>query len=115
MPTHWPRPATPSPNAGPSMPLPAWPSCARKTTPERALASLERAVMIDRTRKRSYQRIMMGQAMLGLRDAAHRTYQLLESRLAESDVEPEESTTRLLHQMLHGDGSWRRAVGSADQ
>jgi len=73
--------------------------------PERALASLERAITIDRYQEALYQRIMMVQAMLGRRDAARRTYQLLDSRLSEIDAEPEESTGRLLHQILHDDGS----------
>jgi DNA-binding SARP family transcriptional activator len=83
--------------------------------PEHALAFLERAITIDRYQEALYQRIMTVQAMLGRRDAARRTYQLLESRLADIDAEPEEQTARLLHQILHGNGSRHGAVVSEDQ
>jgi DNA-binding SARP family transcriptional activator len=76
-----------------------------ESEPERALASLERAITIDRYQEALYQRIMMVQARLGRRDASRRTCQLLESRLADIDAEPEEATARLLHQIPHGDGT----------
>lgn len=69
--------------------------------PEQALAALERAITIDRYQETLYRRIMRIQASLNRPDAARRTYQLLESRLTELDVEPDNETAQLLHQILH--------------
>ena len=69
--------------------------------PEHALAALERAINVDRYQETLYRRIMTIQGRLHRPDAARRTYQLLESRLAELDAEPDDSTARLLHQILH--------------
>lgn len=71
--------------------------------PEHALAVLERAITIDRYQEALYQRIMTIQAALGRKDAARRTYQLLETRLVDLEVEPDESTASLLTQILNGE------------
>jgi DNA-binding SARP family transcriptional activator len=68
--------------------------------PEQALAALERAITIDRYQETLYRRIMRIQAGLNRPDAARRTYQLLESRLTELDVEPDNQTAELLHRIL---------------
>jgi DNA-binding SARP family transcriptional activator len=83
--------------------------------PEQALAALERAITIDRYQESLYRRIMRIQASLNRPDAARRTYQLLESRLTELDVEPDNQTAQLLHQILHPEDVRRRTVGSEDQ
>jgi DNA-binding SARP family transcriptional activator len=82
---------------------------------DKALAVLDRAITVDRYQEELYRRIMTVQAALGRTDAARRTYQLLESRLAELDAEPEERTARLLHQIMHRRAQRRPVVGSADQ
>ena len=72
--------------------------------PEQALAHLERAITIDRYQEPLYHRIMRVQDNLGRPDAARRTYQLLESRLAEIEAEPDELTAQLLNKILHRRG-----------
>jgi DNA-binding SARP family transcriptional activator/nucleoid-associated protein YgaU len=84
-------------------------------TPDEALALLERAISIDRYQEPLYRRIMRIQGSLGRPDAARRTYQLLESRLTELDAEPEDTTARLLHQILHPQNAHGHHVGSEDQ
>jgi len=69
--------------------------------PEHALAILERAITVDRYQEPLYRRIMTIQSALDRPDAARRTYQLLQSRLADIEAEPDESTARLLSQILH--------------
>lgn len=64
--------------------------------PERALATLERAITLDLYTEPLYQDIMRLQARLGRPDAVRRTYQLLTTRLDEIDAEPDEETLRLL-------------------
>jgi DNA-binding SARP family transcriptional activator len=85
--------------------------------PEQALAFLERAISIDRYQEPLYRRIMRIQADLGRPDAARRTYQLLESRLTELDVEPDETTAQLLHSRTtrRADVKSATPAGSADQ
>jgi DNA-binding SARP family transcriptional activator len=69
--------------------------------PEQALTYLERAITIDRYQEPLYRRIMRFQDNLGRPDAARRTYQLLESRLAEIEAEPDDLTAQLLNEILH--------------
>lgn len=67
--------------------------------PEAALDHLERAAEIDPYNEELARRIMRAQAELGRHDAVHRTFQLLESRLAELDAEPEDETHHLMHKL----------------
>jgi DNA-binding SARP family transcriptional activator len=60
------------------------------------IAILEDAIRLDPYAEEFYRRLMTMQAKLGHRDAARRTYGQLESRLADLDVDPDESTQRLL-------------------
>jgi DNA-binding SARP family transcriptional activator len=83
--------------------------------PERALMVLDRAITVDRYQEELYRRIMTAQAALGRPDAARRTYQLLESRLAELDAEPDEQTAQLLHQITTRQARDGVHVGSSDQ
>jgi DNA-binding SARP family transcriptional activator len=83
--------------------------------PEQALAALERAITIDRYQESLYRRIMCVQASLNRPDAARRTYQLLESRLTELDVEPDNQTAQLLHQILHPEDVRTRSIESKHQ
>ncbi|MFI0412369.1 BTAD domain-containing putative transcriptional regulator [Actinomadura sp. 3N508] len=64
--------------------------------PERALATLERAITHDPYSETLYRDVMYLQAQLGRPDAVRRTYQLLASRLNEIDAEPDEDTHRLM-------------------
>jgi DNA-binding SARP family transcriptional activator len=64
---------------------------------DRALATLERAVEIDRYGEELYRRIMRLQGDLGRGDAVRRTFRLLERRLSELGVDAEEETRRLAH------------------
>ncbi len=68
--------------------------------PEAALAALEHAIRIDPYTEEVYRRIMRLRAGLGRPGAARRTYRLLETRLADLDVEPEEATERVLRDIL---------------
>jgi DNA-binding SARP family transcriptional activator len=83
--------------------------------PEQGLAALERAITIDRYQESLYRRIMRIQASLNRPDAARRTYQLLESRLTELEVEPDETTSQLLHEILYPEDARTRRVGSGNQ
>jgi DNA-binding SARP family transcriptional activator len=60
------------------------------------IAILEDAVRLDPYAEEFYRRVMTTQAQLGHHDAARRTYGQLESRLADLDMDPDESTQRLL-------------------
>ncbi len=86
----------------------------RNDNPDEAIALLERATTIDRYQEALYQRIIQIQGSLKRPDAARRTYQLLQARLAEIDTEPDETTTRLLHQTLHPERRTSAGVGSTD-
>lgn len=70
------------------------------SAPEQAIQYLERATTIDRYQESLYQRIIRLQGALGRPEAACRTYQLLESRLAELDAQPDTATTRALSEVL---------------
>ncbi|MEU5990342.1 BTAD domain-containing putative transcriptional regulator [Spirillospora sp. NPDC047418] len=64
--------------------------------PDRALATLERALTYDPYSEPLYREVMRLQARLGRPDAVRRTYQLLGSRLDEIDAEPNEDTHQLM-------------------
>nr|WP_239067776.1 BTAD domain-containing putative transcriptional regulator [Actinomadura bangladeshensis] len=64
--------------------------------PDRALATLERALTYDPYSEPLYREVMRLQARLGRPDAVRRTYQLLGSQLDEIDAEPSEDTHQLM-------------------
>jgi DNA-binding SARP family transcriptional activator len=68
--------------------------------PDRAVGVLEVTIPLDSICEDAYRRLIALQAHLGRRDAAKRTWALLQGRLAELDLEAEESTERLVHQVL---------------
>ncbi|HXP33688.1 MAG TPA: BTAD domain-containing putative transcriptional regulator [Acidimicrobiales bacterium] len=68
--------------------------------PDAAIAALERAIEIDPICEDAYRRLMTLQARFGRDDAAQRTWRLLQGRLAELDLEPETTTTDLVHEIL---------------
>ena len=69
--------------------------------PDQALATLEQALRHDPYSEPLYRSIMQLQARLDRPDAVRRTYQLLTTRLAELDTEPDDETHRLLTRLLH--------------
>ena len=84
----------------------------RGQRPDMAIAVLERAVDIDRYAEEPYRRLMAAYAEQGRPDAVAVTWQLLQSRLDELDLEMDTATVRLYHSLnadaLAGDG--RRAT-----
>lgn len=68
--------------------------------PDRALTVLEEAINYDPYAEELYARIMRTQARLGRRDAIHRTYRLLQARLAEIGADPSEITYDLFQNLL---------------
>jgi DNA-binding SARP family transcriptional activator len=68
--------------------------------PERALGVLERTIELDPICEEAYRRLIALQASVDRRDAAQRTWRLLQGRLAELDLEPEEATEQLVHELL---------------
>jgi DNA-binding SARP family transcriptional activator len=68
--------------------------------PDQALAALEQAITHDPYAEPLYRAIMSIQARLGRPDAARRTYQLLETRLTQLDVDPSEETRQFLLTLL---------------
>jgi DNA-binding SARP family transcriptional activator len=73
--------------------------------PNAALAALDHAVTNDPYTEELYRRTMRIQAGLSRPDAVRRTYRLLETRLADLDVEPDDTTDRLLHKLLGRESS----------
>jgi DNA-binding SARP family transcriptional activator len=65
-----------------------------------ALAELDTAMRHDPYAEDLYRRTMRIQAALGRHDAVRRTYQLLETRLADLDVDPTDATTTLRNHLL---------------
>jgi DNA-binding SARP family transcriptional activator len=65
-----------------------------------AIAVLERAIEIDPICEDAYRRLMSLQVRLGHYDSAQRTWRLLQGRLAELDLEPETTTTELVHEVM---------------
>jgi len=68
--------------------------------PERALGVLERTIELDPICEEAYRRLISLQADLDRSDAAQRTWRLLQGRLAELDLDPEETTEHLVHELL---------------
>lgn len=68
--------------------------------PERAIAVLERTIEVDPICEEAYRRLIALQASLDRRDAAQRTWRLLQGRLAELDLDPEETTEHLVHELF---------------
>lgn len=68
--------------------------------PDQALAALEEAIIHDPHAEALYRSIMRLQAHLHQPDAIRRTYQLLETRLAELDIDPTEETHQLFVTLL---------------
>ncbi|MFA1550737.1 BTAD domain-containing putative transcriptional regulator [Actinomadura chokoriensis] len=64
--------------------------------PDRALATLERAITHDPYSEPLYRDVMHLQARLSRPDAVRRTYQLLASRLDEIEADPNEDTHQLM-------------------
>ncbi|WP_301175507.1 BTAD domain-containing putative transcriptional regulator [Actinomadura geliboluensis] len=64
--------------------------------PDLALAALKHAITLDPYAEPLYRDLMQLQAQLGHTDAARRTYQLLSTRLADLDTEPDDRTHQLL-------------------
>lgn len=71
------------------------------TNPEQALATLEQTIHHDPYSETLYQHLIRLQAQLGRPDAAHRTYRLLSTRLAELDTEPNDQTHQLMSDLTH--------------
>ncbi len=63
--------------------------------PDGATAALERATEFDRYAEEPYRRLMALQGGRGRLDAVNSTWRLLERRLAEIDIDPEDVTIRL--------------------
>ncbi|MHB1726177.1 MAG: BTAD domain-containing putative transcriptional regulator [Acidimicrobiales bacterium] len=68
--------------------------------PERALGVLERTIELDSICEEAYRRLIALQANLDRRDASRRTWRLLQGRLAELDLDPEEATEHLVHELF---------------
>ena len=68
--------------------------------PERAIAVLERTIELDSICEEAYRRLIALQASLDRRDAAQRTWRLLQGRLTELDLDPEETTEHLVHELF---------------
>ncbi len=68
--------------------------------PERAIAVLERTIEVDPICEEAYRRLVTLQASLDRRDAAQRTWRLLQGRLAELDLDPEGATEHLVHELF---------------
>ena len=67
---------------------------------DQALAWYSQAITADPYQEELYRRIMRAQARLEHPDAVRRTYQLLETRLGELDVDPDPDTQALLGDLL---------------
>jgi DNA-binding SARP family transcriptional activator len=68
--------------------------------PASAIAALEQAITIDPYGEDLYRKLMRLHADLGRPDAIQRTLERLQARLEELDVDPDEATTELAHQLL---------------
>ncbi len=68
--------------------------------PERALGVLERTIELDPICEEAYRRLIALQDNLDRRDAARRTWRLLQGRLAQLDLDPEETTEHLVHELF---------------
>jgi DNA-binding SARP family transcriptional activator len=84
-------------------------------SPGQALAALETALGHDPYNEYLYQRIMRLQAAAGRPDAARRTMQLLETRLAELGLSPDPATQQAAQEATLPADQPPSPVGSADQ
>lgn len=75
----------------------------RLGAPEAAEAVLQRAVGLDRYSEEPYRRLMVLQGARGRSDQVAETWQLLERRLDEIDVDVEPATLRLYRSLTTGD------------
>jgi DNA-binding SARP family transcriptional activator len=71
--------------------------------PDAAADTLERAIDLDRYAEEPYRRLMALQAAHGRIDAVTATWKLLQTRLADLDLEVEPATTRLYRSLKTGD------------
>ena len=78
--------------------------------PELAVAVLERAIDLDRYAEEPYRRLMALHAAHGRPDAVTATWQLLRSRLADLDVDMDETTARLYRTLTNTDSPASRPV-----
>jgi DNA-binding SARP family transcriptional activator len=78
--------------------------------PELAVAVLERAIDLDRYAEEPYRRLMALHAAHGRPDAVTATWQLLRSRLADLDVDMDETTARLYRSLINTDSPASRPV-----
>jgi DNA-binding SARP family transcriptional activator len=68
--------------------------------PDAAIAALEQAIELDPICEDAYRRLITLLAHLHRDDAAQRSWRLLQGRLAELDLEPEDKTARLVHELF---------------
>ena len=73
--------------------------------PELAVAVLERVIDLDRYAEEPYRRLMALHAAHGRHDAVTATWQLLQRRLADLDVDVDEATARLYRTLVATDTS----------
>jgi DNA-binding SARP family transcriptional activator len=67
--------------------------------PENAVATLEKAIEMDRYAEEPYRRLMILQAARDRPGTVAATWQLLQSRLSDLDLEVEDATSRLYHSL----------------
>jgi DNA-binding SARP family transcriptional activator len=80
--------------------------------PDAAQGVLERAIDLDRYAEDPYRRLMALQAGTGRHDALRETWQLLNRRLGELDLEVEPQTARLYHELTDETTARLRHAGS---
>jgi DNA-binding SARP family transcriptional activator len=68
--------------------------------PDAAVATLERAIDLDRYAEEPYRRLMVLHAAHGRLDAVTATWKLLQARLADLDLDMEPATTRLYRTLI---------------
>jgi DNA-binding SARP family transcriptional activator len=73
--------------------------------PDAAVATLERIIDLDRYAEEPYRRLMSLHAAHGRRDAVTATWQLLQRRLADLDVDVDEATARLYRTLIATDSA----------
>ena len=73
--------------------------------PDAAVATLERAIELDRYAEEPYRRLMALQAARGRLDAVGSTWRQLNLRLAELDFDAEPATSRLYRTLAAGEGA----------
>jgi DNA-binding SARP family transcriptional activator len=82
--------------------------------PERTLDLLETARNLEPLKEGIYRDLMRIQSQLGRHDAAQRTYELLETQLADIDEQPESLTHALLHAIRAQQGRVDDALRRSD-